>query len=264
MNPALPDFVIIGASKSGTTSLMKNLNCHPEIDVCSSEPHYFDHHLERGDAWYKSLFRDNGKLQGEKSPGYIFFTDCHERMKRLIPEAKLILGLRNPVSRAFSHWNMKYNDGRLFQGHLRLHKLFPGRLKGLGLGNILDCYLQNLDDPDFIRMNPLDIIGRGIYAPQISNLFKYYDRNQVYIVIFEDLIQNSPKTYNEIFSFLGVPPFNNFRNARYNAGSYRKKMNPDLQKKMHDFYEPYNEQLYELLGHRFPEWDNSSFFPHNK
>jgi hypothetical protein len=99
----LPDFVIIGAQKAGTTTLFDMLAEHPEVGLSTiKEVHYFDHNFHRGEEWYRRHF--DRHIAGEASPNYIFHPLVHDRMKALIPDVKVIAILRDPVERALSHY----------------------------------------------------------------------------------------------------------------------------------------------------------------
>lgn len=99
----LPDFVIIGAQKAGTTTLFDMLAEHPEVSLSTvKEVHYFDFNFHRGEEWYRRHF--DRHIAGEASPYYIFHPAAHDRMKALIPDAKAIAILRDPVERALSHY----------------------------------------------------------------------------------------------------------------------------------------------------------------
>src|SRR5437762_1657829 len=115
----LPDYIIVGAQKSGTTSLWAYLNEHPYVQpVLNKETNYFDSNYNRGPAWYRSHFplmkRDNScatpvskTLTGESCANYIFHPLAPQRAAETVPRAKIIFLLRNPVDRAFSHYQLK-------------------------------------------------------------------------------------------------------------------------------------------------------------
>jgi len=110
----LPDFVIVGAMRSGTTSLCRYLSEHPRIFVHpDKELHFFDLNWEKGHEWYESKFAaaPPDQLAGEATPIYMYLADTVERMASLIPRAKLVAVLRNPVDRAYSHyWQSRRRD----------------------------------------------------------------------------------------------------------------------------------------------------------
>ena len=124
----LPDFVIIGAQKSGTTSLYDFVVRHPDIaPAAKKEMHYFSRRYGLGELWYRSNFPTNlsrrnfykktnqRRLSGEASPTYIFYPAVPSRMKKILPDVKLIVLLRNPVDRAYSqyHHTMRANKETL-------------------------------------------------------------------------------------------------------------------------------------------------------
>jgi len=108
---SLPDFLIIGAQKAGTTALKDSLAMHLAVYMAKGsiglgdEIHFFSNQWTRGVDWYRQHFMHPEKLQGEKSPSYLRRVICHRRMHEIVPRAKLLVLLRNPVSRAYSQWN---------------------------------------------------------------------------------------------------------------------------------------------------------------
>ena len=121
---ALPDFVILGAQKAGTTSLYAYLCAHPDVRAAArKEVHYFDLNYARGATWYRSMFplaaglareRRGGRrvLVGEASPYYLFYPLAAERAGAVVPSAQLIVLLRDPVERAWSHYRHEVKAGR--------------------------------------------------------------------------------------------------------------------------------------------------------
>src|SRR6187200_1451927 len=111
----LPDFLVIGAQKAGTTALYAYLRWHPGITGPSwKEVSFFDRHWWRGEAWYRGQFplRAGGRLVGEASPSYLFHPLAPERARSLVPDAKLIALVRNPVDRAYSQYQHAVALGR--------------------------------------------------------------------------------------------------------------------------------------------------------
>jgi hypothetical protein len=110
----LPDFVIIGAQKSGTTFLYDLLTRHPYVErALTKELHYFNSHFDKGIEWYKSQFppprwKDGRRIiTGEATANYLFHPHASRRMAEVVPQARLIALLRNPVDRAYSHYNYR-------------------------------------------------------------------------------------------------------------------------------------------------------------
>src|SRR4051812_9293771 len=102
----LPTFVVVGAMRSGTTALVRYLGAHPRVYVGRKEVHFFDRHFDKGIDWYKSQFdAPSGVLAvGEGTPRYMFDPVAVQRMARVLPDAKLVVTIREPVARAYSHY----------------------------------------------------------------------------------------------------------------------------------------------------------------
>src|SRR5262249_39356681 len=110
-----PDFLIIGAQKSGTTALVKFLNKHLFVKIPKEEIHFFDLHYDKGVDWYQQQFsqkQSSLEVIGEKSPYYLFHPTAPKYVQELYPKMKLIVILRNPVDRAYSqYWhNLRYHE----------------------------------------------------------------------------------------------------------------------------------------------------------
>ena len=185
----LPDFLIIGAQKSGTNALLYNLALHPEIfmarDPLNTELKFFsrEDRWKRGVAWYMGNFTKNSCLQGEKTPEYLFFQKCHSRMHAIVPKAKLIILLRNPIDRAYSQWN-HYNE------------IYETRPKSWG-------WIKT--DFETALKKQKQLITRGEYIDQITHLLNFFPREQLYIGIAERLKANPSYELSKVFSFLEVP-----------------------------------------------------------
>ena len=256
----LPDFVIIGAQKSGTTSLYHFVVRHPGIaPAAKKEMHYFSRHYGFGELWYRSNFSTNLSrrnfykktnqrlLSGEASPTYIFYPATPSRMKEILPDVKLIVILRNPVDRAYSqyHHTMRMNKETLpFEKAIEAEEeRCAGERERL------------VKDPYFVPRSyqAHSYIARGHYADQLENWFRYYDRKQFLILVTEDFHKNPQLTLDQIFDFLGVSPFqaDNLKNS--NVGSY-KEMNKGTRKFLVEYFKPHNKRLCKLLQRDF-DWD---------
>ena len=250
LNHRLPDFLIIGAGKCATTFLKDNLRNHPDVYMPHKEVGYFTANQDQGLTWYKSHFWSQKPVQGEKSPSYIYDTTCHSRIHEIVPEAKLVLLLREPVARAFSNWNMRMNNGRL--GHLS-----DGDSRDFN--QLIDSYLLRLDDNAEVCSNPYDIIDRGRYAEGLASLLTFFPRDSIHIGIFERIMVSKKSKVSflqSICEFLQVDFNENyFALQKIRGGNYQsRKIDPKDKEKLKSFYKPYNEKLFNLLGYSIDEW----------
>jgi len=242
----LPDFVIIGAQKSSTSALRHNLDKHPDVFMAhnldrkaSREIHFFniDHQWDRGIDWYRNLFPYNERIQGEKSPNYINIPLAHERMHQVIPDAKLILLLRNPVNRAYSHWNHFNQAGNAKKRGWR-ETSFEAALAEAWRGEI----------PVF-----KNLVDNGIYIQQIHHLLRFYPREQLFIGIAERFKASPQDEPNSVFDFLGLEK-KDIQPEHKHVRKYQGTMETATRTFLEELYAPFNEALFEFLGYRIPEW----------
>lgn len=237
---SLPDFIIIGAQKSGTSSLSYNLGNHPDIYIANAngygngELHFFDRekYWNRGSDWYKGHFPNSTMVQGEKTPRYLFADKCHQRMYRLVPNAQLIILLRNPVNRAYSQWN-HYNQSIE---------------QGINIWHWQHCSFE-----ECIRTKT-EVLNRGKYINQIMNILMFYPKKQIYIGIAEKFQSDPQREFNNILSFLGVtekPIHLRNRHVR----SYPEPMQEETRAFLQKIYRPLNEELFDFLGYEVEEWN---------
>ncbi len=188
---ALPTFFIIGAPKAGTTSLYYYLDQHPQIHMSpAKEPHFFvdpdsvpsymAHHVTRLDD-YEKLFNSSAEARGEASPSYAEYPrhkGAPERIKALVPSAKFIYVVRDPIERTISH----YMHNVAVDGERR-----PLRE---ALGDLSD-----LESP---------YICASRYAFQLDQYLRYFSQDRILVVDQADLLNNRHATLRELFLFLGV------------------------------------------------------------
>jgi len=252
--PKSPDFLIVGAQKCGTTSLYAHLRRHPDIEMAPNfvtlmkrknrlggkEMHFFDsNNWYRGIDWYRSCFNENGKIQGEATPAYFDSHQSHSRMHRHIPDAKLVLLLRNPVRRAYSAYNHAAEIGGLL-----------GCDGKVSFEDNVESDIETGLNRRFLRI--------GIYIDHLEHLLNYYSKDQLLIVISEDMRLNPQDVYNRVFDFLGVRRVQIEYDPNVAVRSYPKALEKDIYKKLHEFYKPYNERLFDFLGYRIDEWERNA------
>jgi hypothetical protein len=179
--PNLPNLVIIGAMKSATTSLNHYLAAHPEIHMAGvKELDFFvkEQNWGKGLDWYRSWFRTDRKIIGEASPNYTIFPfrrGVPERMHSVIPEAKLIYLVRDPIQRMISHY---------------LHSLFMRRER-----RPIDEALTDTGSWYF---------HRSLYHAQLEQYAPYYDSSRILVLSSEDLLADRAGTLKRVFRFVGA------------------------------------------------------------
>jgi hypothetical protein len=242
----LPDFLILGAQKAGTTALYAYLRRHPGITGPSwKEVSFFDRHYARGEAWYRGNFpnklRARGGLVGEASPSYVFHPLGPERVRGLVPEAKLIVLVRNPVDRAFSHYQHEVALGREPLSFEEALEAEDERLRGE--------VERMLADPRYFSHAWWNYTyqARGRYAEQLERWLEVFPREQLLIVPSEDLGSDPAGTYGRVLEFLGAPPHRLESYPRVFERQYEPMLPETRQRLAQDFAEP-NGRLYALLS----------------
>lgn len=189
------DFIIIGAMKSGTTSLHQYLSVHPEIYMpAQKELQFFsrDEFFSNGVDWYlDQWFRGKEQYRcGEASPQYMCYQSVPERIYNNAPKAKLIAVLRNPIDRAYSHYRLtvrQCSESRNFDTAVA---------ELVARGHVSD------DKVDFQR----DYVMFGEYGRILENYLKFFQKDQVRVIFDEDLMSRRREVLRSLFSFLGVSP----------------------------------------------------------
>jgi Sulfotransferase domain len=180
VNSRLPDFVIIGATKSATTWLSANLRSHPQVFMPSPELHYFSRFFDRGEDWYRAQFAGAhaGQRIGEKSASYLPHPEAPQRLHRLLGGAKLLVQLRNPIERAYSDYCMHYRRGQVSRD--------------------LSRYL----DP---QRTPIPrLIEHGFYHRHLTSFRRFFPPEQIKILLYDD-IRNRPKeVFADVCGYLGI------------------------------------------------------------
>ena len=255
----LPSFIIIGAQRCGTTSLYDYLSHHPQIIPSPvKELFYFDDYYTRPIEWYKSFFptkKEQEKLErdlvasvitGEASPSYFFHPYAAKRIKETLPQIKLILVLRDPIERAYSHYN---HIKRLTRETLSFEEAIEKEEQRITPD------IEKLEKDEFYKADQrrdYSYLTRGYYAKQLKEWFKHFPKEQLLIVQSEEFYRETPKVYNEIVEYLGLNSYTLPTFEAKNALKYAK-MAPETKEKLKAYFAPKNEELYELLGKRF-DW----------
>ena len=271
-----PDFLIIGASKSGTTSLWNYIAQHPNVFPNykgKKEIQYFDQKINKNFPqgsnknlrWYKAHFptrEDLSKktneinatkvLVGEATPGYLFHPLSPPQIKTLMPNVKLIVLLRNPIKRAFSHYQHEYRVGRENLSFEEAVKAECSRISG-SYEKIMSQ--KNFFCPEYHYHSYLE---RGKYYEQLVRWYNYFPKDRFLIIKSEELFENPEAVYKKVLKFLDLPAYEKTEFEKMNQGSYNMPRTADFEniiQWLEEYYYKENQKLYELLGVNF-KWES--------
>ena len=215
----LPDFIVIGAMKAGTTALWAYLREHPEITGPPwKETSHFDRYGATGERAYRAHFPTGvpaGTLVGEASPGYVFHPVVPQRVHALIPGVRLVVLLRDPVARAFSHYQHAVGLGRETLSFEDAIAAEPQRLAGV--------HERMTSDPAYFSHEWWDhsYFSRGLYAEQLERWLDVFPREQLLVLTNDDLAKDTDATYNRVLAHIGAKPHSLSEYPRVYEGSYR-------------------------------------------
>ena len=249
----LPNFLILGAQKAGTTALYAYLREHPSIAGPPwKEVSFFDRHYARGAGWYRGNFPNRLYLRriqartgtvplvGEASPSYLFHPAGPERVASLVPEARLVALVRNPIDRALSHYHHVVALGRESLSFDDALAAEESRMQG---------ELQKMDDPRYFSYAwwNYTYASRGLYAEQLERWLERFPRESLLVVPSEDLLEHPRETYGRVLAFLGAPPHELASFPHIFKREY-SQMDPHTREELRDRFAEPNTRLYELLG----------------
>ena len=255
----LPSFIIIGSTKSAGYSLMNYLRQHPSIQI-QHNVHFFEYTYSNRLEWYRShfpssfyksclrIFNKNDLISGEMTSTYIFHPHVPERIRKTIPNVKLIVNLRNPVDRAYSAYNMMVREGyetRTFEDAINSELR---RIELIKENNKLET-----KNPDFDNWVQFSYLRHGNYAEKLRTWMKLFPSEQFFIFSTDELNETPLKILNQLFKYLGTSNFEVNVQERHNVGKY-EKMKESIKQFLVDYYRPSNKNLYKLIGKNFT-WD---------
>ncbi len=241
-----PTFLIIGAQKAGTSALFSMLERHPSIVTGAvKELHFFDEDEEyaKGLEYYYQLFPEGrkGQVTFEATPRYIAHKQSAERIAKDLPGVKLIVVLRDPISRAYSAWNMR----RDFREHPKYAHLFDPRPFDQAVDDEL-----NGGGPDIES----DYLQRGYYADQLAHYLSLFDRNDLMVVSYKAFKEQPFGVVNGILRFLNLNTFqseNEMQVGAKNRRAYGSAMDEGTRAKLEEHFKPHHEALKNILGAEF-------------
>jgi hypothetical protein len=237
----LPDFVVIGTQKGGTSFFYRLLTEHPLVrGAAAKELHFFDNKFAEGVGWYRRCFSEgehvdgHRTITGEASPSYLFDQQVPERIARIVPDARLIALLRNPVDRAYSHYQMEVRRGK--EGRSFKEATEEEMISVEGQGNTVDV--------------PHAYLRRGLYAEQLERFSFFADRARLLVIKSENLFTRRLEVLERVWRFLRLPPFESTLAPPAGRATY-EPMDPLTRRRLEGFFAPHNERLYELLNTNF-------------
>jgi hypothetical protein len=239
-----PDFLIVGETKCGTTSLFNYLRLHPQLvesigngeqydeSYNSKELRFFDRFYDRGIDWYRSLFpeKKEGQVTGEATPMYFYRVQVAQRVKKWYPDIKLILILRDPVDRFASQF---YHN----------HKWVPGFAERY---HTIEDFLNSSTDLDHY------ILQKGMYYYTLINWLNYFNREQFLILSSEEMFSKPESTYSKLCDFLELDTFKPASFEVFRSNEY-PELRAETQALLIDYYRVSNEKLFDLIGEKF-DW----------
>ncbi|XP_051888760.1 heparan sulfate glucosamine 3-O-sulfotransferase 3B1-like [Pristis pectinata] len=254
----LPQAIIIGVKKGGTRALLEFLRVHPDIRAVGAEPHFFDRHYDKGMEWYKDLMPKtlDGQITMEKTPSYFVTKEAAARIYAMSKDAKLIVVVRDPVTRAISDYTQTLSKKPDIPSFESL--TFKNRTTGL-----IDTSWS--------------AIQIGIYAKHLENWLQYFPMRQILFVSGERLISDPAGELSRVQDFLGLKRIITDKHFYFNQtkgfpclkkpegsskphclgktkGRTHPNIDPEVVQRLRDFYRPFNMKFYQMTGQNFG-WD---------
>jgi hypothetical protein len=250
MTDRQPDFVIVGATKSATTWLQRNLQQHSAVFMPGAETHYFSRNFEQGPAWYGAFFKPAAAHQivGEKSNSYLDHPEAPRRLRAVLPDVRLIVQLRNPIERALAHYRSYFRRGAAAPDVDRSLAPGGGEAERLHAG--------------------------GLYWRHLSRFLELFPREQLCVTLYDDLDREPASVLNRIRGHIGLattdvgvsPPLEGpvqpvggtaRRGATRSAAGRRARypeLSDALRARLRTYYEEDVRALSDLLGRDLTFW----------
>lgn len=259
----LPDFLVIGTKRGGTTSLWRYLIQHPLVPRLfpawnTKTSHYFEENFGRGETWYRSHFpterqraalaRRHGSAPkvGEAAPLYMYHPLVASRVAELMPQARMVVLLRDPVERAYSHWKERRGEG--------VEPLsFPDALAAEETRTAGERE-RMIAEPGYFSTayDWYSYRERGRYLDHLEPWLSHFDRSQLYVVASEVFYREPARIFGEVCAFVGLPPHELASYDKFNDRP-SKGMDEAVRAELTRYYRPHNEALADRLGMTF-DW----------
>jgi sulfotransferase family protein len=257
---ALPSFVVVGAQRCGTTTIFQTLSDHPQVlrPVVDKGTDYYTLHFSRGLDWYRAQMPLRATVHArsahrgpaqvfEACTYYMFHPLAVERMARDLPDAKLVVMLRDPVERAYSAYKHEFARGFEtepdFSAALELE---PARLSGE-----VEKMQNDIDYQSFSHRHHA-YRSRGQFAEQLSRIYQHYPPAQVHVMQSESFFANPAREFARLTDFLGLRLWRPATFGQHNARP-SESMPQDARRLLTEHFREHNDALAALLGQR-PAW----------
>ncbi|XP_078414566.1 heparan sulfate glucosamine 3-O-sulfotransferase 4-like [Cetorhinus maximus] len=254
----LPQAIIIGVKKGGTRALLEAIRVHPDVRAVGVEPHFFDRHYEKGLEWYRNLMPKtlDGQITMEKTPSYFVTREAPKRIFSMAKDTKLIVVVRNPVTRAISDYTQTLSK----KPEIPTFEVLAFKNRTLGL---IDASWS--------------AIRIGIYALHLENWLQFFPLSQIHFVSGERLIIDPAGEMGKVQDFLGLKRIVTDKHFYFNKtkgfpclkkpedssmprclgkskGRTHPKIDPDVIHRLRKFYRPFNVMFHQITGEDF-DWE---------
>ncbi|NXS55546.1 HS3S4 sulfotransferase, partial [Brachypteracias leptosomus] len=254
----LPQALIIGVKKGGTRALLEAIRAHPDVRAVGTEPHFFDRNYEKGLEWYRNVMPKTleGQITMEKTPSYFVTNEAPRRIHSMAKDTKLIVVVRNPVTRAISDYTQTLSK----KPEIPTFEVLAFKNRTLGL---IDASWS--------------AIRIGIYALHLENWLQYFPLSQILFVSGERLITDPAGEMAKVQDFLGLKRIVTEKHFYFNKtkgfpclkkpedssaprclgkskGRTHPKIDPDVIHRLRKFYKPFNVMFYQMTGQDF-QWE---------
>jgi len=250
-NRVLPNFIIAGTVRSGTTSLYYNICEHPSVLPADyDEIGFFDSNYHLGINWYRSMFptqkhmneikeKTGNSITGEDTPFYFWKKEAAERILNDLTNTKIIIIFRNPVDRAYSNYKL----GVRFDS------------ENLTFENAIEEEIEFLEKNTFRESieRKRSYLTKGLYYNQIKIWFDIFPRKQIHILSTEEMQKDPQKSLSKIYKFLDISEYT-IKNPQKRKFVKYEKMNDETRKKLLEFYKPHNEKFFQVIEKKF-DWE---------
>jgi len=238
------DFIIAGTKKGGTTAGIVNLSKHPDISMYHKEIHYYSilKNFQKGEKWYMSHFNYKKKRVGDKAPDIMYQDGCLQLLQETNPHVKIIIFLRNPIERAYSDWKMtrdKFNNKDSFEYC------------------IMDEYKYRMNEPKLFNVSFYHaFLRRGFYYKQIQNILKYFCKDNLLVLISENIRETKDKEYQKVFDFLELEQYHDYFVDEFVSSKPEDVLNKNdkIYSFLKNIYTKDVENLEKFLGYKTGWW----------